>query len=52
MIFDLINILGLVAIIYGLWKQQEHIETLEMMVGYTLSLIEEEEEDVSSDYQA
>lgn len=50
MLFDILNVLGLVAIGYGLWRQQERIETLEMMVGYALSLIDEEEEDVSPDY--
>lgn len=52
MFYEIANILGLVAIGYALWKQQQRIEMLELVVGYTLSLIDEEEENVSSDYEA
>lgn len=53
MFFDILNILGLAAIGYALWKQQQRIEDAEMMIGYTLSLLaveDEEEDDVLSDY--
>lgn len=53
MLYDLINIAGLAIIGYTLWRQQQRIEDAEMMIGYTLSLIDdEEEEDVSSNHQA
>jgi hypothetical protein len=45
--YEIINILGLVAIGYALWRQQQRIEDAEMMIGYTLSLLDDEEEDVS-----
>lgn len=52
MFFDILNILGLAAIGFALWKQQQRIEDAEMMIGYTLSLLadEDEEDDVLSDY--
>lgn len=52
MFFDILNILGLAAIGFALWKQQQRIEDAEMMIGYTLSLlaVEDEEDDVLSDY--
>lgn len=49
MIYDLINIFGLVAIGYGLWRQQQRIEDAEMMIGYVLSLIDDDEEMEKSD---
>lgn len=51
MFFDILNILGLAAIGFALWKQQQRIEDAEMMIGYTLSLlaVEDEEDDVLSD---
>lgn len=45
MFFDILNILGLAAIGYALWKQQQRIEDAEMMIGYTLSLLDDEEEE-------
>lgn len=52
MFFDILNILGLAAIGFALWKQQQRIEDAEMMIGYILSLlaVEDEEDDVLSDY--
>lgn len=49
MIYDLIQIAGLGVLCFAAWKQQGRIEDLEMMVGYTLSLLNEEEKDVLPD---
>lgn len=45
MFFDILNILGLAAIGFALWKQQQRIEDAEMMIGYVLSTLEDEEEE-------
>ena len=37
MIFDIIQIVGLVVIGYLWWKQTEKIEDLEFMMGYVLT---------------
>lgn len=50
MFFDILNIILLIPLIYYAYKQQGEIEDLQMMVGYTLSLIDNEEEDVLSDH--
>lgn len=44
MIYDLIQIAGLGVLCFAAWKQQGRIDDLEMMVGYTLSLMDKEEE--------
>lgn len=55
MFLELLNIALLIPLAYYAWKQQQDIEDLQMMVGYTLFLIEgeeEDQEDVFSDYEA
>lgn len=50
MLWDILNVILLLPLVYYAWKQQEEIDDLKMMVGYVLTVIEEEEEDVSPDY--
>jgi hypothetical protein len=45
MIYDLINILGLVVIGYALWRQHQRLDDAEMMIGYALSLLDEEKDE-------
>ena len=51
MFWEILNIVLLVPLAYYAWKQQGEIDDLKMMVGYTLSLIDNDEEydDVSCD---
>ena len=37
MIFDILNVVGLVVIGYLWWKQNEKISDLEFMMGYVLT---------------
>lgn len=50
MLWDILNVVLLLPLVYYAWKQQGEIDDLKMMVGYVLIVIEEEEEDVSPDY--
>lgn len=51
MFWDILNIVLLIPLVYYAWRQQEEIDNLKMMVGYVLTVMdEEEEEDVSSDH--
>jgi RNAse (barnase) inhibitor barstar len=50
MLWDILNVVLLLPLVYYAWKQQGEIDDLKMMVGYVLTVIEEEEEDVSPDY--
>lgn len=52
MMIDLIGIALMLPLLYFAWTQQKRIEDLEIMVGYTLSLIAEEDDDVVSDHKA
>lgn len=45
MYLEILNIILLVPLAYYAYRQQGEIEDLKMMVGYTLSLIDDEEED-------
>lgn len=51
MFWEILNIVLLLPLLYYGWQQQQRIENLELMVGYTLSLIDndEEDDDVSCD---
>ena len=42
MIFDIIQIVGLVVIGYLWWKQNEKISDLEFMMGYVLTEMDKE----------
>lgn len=44
MFWEILNIVLLVPLLYYGWQQQRRIENLELMVGYTLSLIDNDEE--------
>lgn len=51
MFWDILNIVLLIPLVYYAWRQQEEIDNLKMMVGYVLTVMDEqEEEDVSSDH--
>jgi len=50
MLWDILNVVLLLPLVYYAWKQQGEIDDLKMMVGYVLTVIEKEEEDVSPDY--
>lgn len=53
MYLEILNIILLVPLAYYAYRQQGEIEDLKMMVGYTLSLIDDEEEDdVLHDHKA
>jgi hypothetical protein len=45
MLLDLVNIALLLPLAYYAWKQQGEIDDLKMMVGYVLTLVDDEEED-------
>ena len=45
MFWEILNIVLLVPLAYYAWRQQEDIENLKMMVGYVLTLIDDEEEE-------
>ena len=45
MLLDLVNLALLLPLAYYAWKQQGEIDDLKMMVGYVLSLVDDEEED-------
>lgn len=45
MLWDILNVVLLLPLVYYAWKQQGEIDDLKMMVGYVLTVIEEEEED-------
>jgi hypothetical protein len=49
MFLDLVNIALLIPLAYYAWKQQGEIDDLKMMVGYVLTLVDDEEEDVLHD---
>lgn len=42
MIFDIIQIVGLMVIGYLWWKQNEKIDNLEFMMGYVLTEMDKE----------
>lgn len=45
MFWEILNTVLLVPLAYYAWKQQEDIENLKMMVGYVLTLVDDEEEE-------
>lgn len=45
MFWDTLNVVLLLPLVYYAWKQQGEIDDLKMMVGYVLTILEEEEED-------
>jgi hypothetical protein len=49
MLLDLVNIALLLPLAYYAWKQQGEIDDLKMMVGYVLTLVDEEEDNVLHD---
>lgn len=53
MYFEILNILLLLPLVYYAYRQQGEIEDLKMMVGYTLTVLDErEEDDVLHDHKA
>lgn len=45
MFWEVLNVILLVPLAYYAWKQQGQIEDLQMMVGYVLTLVDDEEEE-------
>ena len=45
MFWEILNIVLLVPLAYYAWKQQGEIDDLKMMVGYVLTLVDDEEEE-------
>lgn len=51
MVWEIVNVVGLVAIGYYMWEQHQRIENAETMIKYILELLDDEDEDdVLSDY--
>lgn len=52
MIYEILNLVGLAIIAFLWWQQQQRIDKAELVLGYILSILAEEEDDVLPDHQA